>query len=250
MDIADLVVISLTFVLAGFVKGVIGLGLPTVGMGLLAVVMTPAQAAALLVVPSFATNIWQAVGARTVPLLRRTWSMLLGSCVGTWGLGFWAGPALLTVDNGMRASIGLGIVLALYGVLGLSPLQFSVPARLEPWLSPLIGVITGLVTAATGVYMIPSAPYLQAIGLQKDDLVLAMGISFTVSTLALAAILVANGALQTSVAGASLLALAPALMGMSLGQWVRGRVSPRVFRTCFFAGSLILGTHLVLRALV
>ena len=141
-------------------------------------------------------------------------------------------------------------MLALYGVLGLSSLQFSVPARLEPWLSPLIGVITGLVTAATGVYMIPSAPYLQAIGLQKDDLVLAMGISFTVSTLALAAILVANGALQTSVAGASLLALAPALMGMSLGQWVRGRVSPRVFRTCFFAGSLILGTHLVLRALV
>jgi uncharacterized membrane protein YfcA len=250
MDIADLVVISLTFVLAGFVKGVIGLGLPTVGMGLLAVVMTPAQAAALLVVPSFATNLWQAVGARTVPLLRRTWPMLLGSCVGTWGLGFWAGPALLTADNGTRASIGLGIVLALYGVLGLSSLQFSVPARLEPWLSPLIGVITGLVTAATGVYMIPSAPYLQAIGLQKDDLVRAMGISFTVSTLALAAILVANGALQTSVAGASLLALAPALMGMSLGQWVRGRVSPRVFRTCFFAGSLILGTHLVLRALV
>ena len=66
MDIGDLIFISLTFVLAGFVKGVIGLGLPTVGMGLLAVVMTPAQAAALLVVPSFATNVWQAVGARTV----------------------------------------------------------------------------------------------------------------------------------------------------------------------------------------
>jgi Sulfite exporter TauE/SafE len=173
MDIGHLIFISLTFVLAGFVKGVIGLGLPTVGMGLLAVVMTPAQAAALLVVPSFATNVWQAVDARTVPLLRRTWSMLLGSCVGTWGLGFWAG--LLTANNGMRASIGLGIVLALYGALGLSSLPFSVPARLEPWLSPLIGVITGLVTAATGVYMIPSAPYLQAIGLQKDDLVLAMG---------------------------------------------------------------------------
>src|SRR6267142_1872615 len=90
----------------------------------------------------------------------------------------------------VKGVIGLGIVLALYGVLGLSSLQFSVPARLEPWLSPLIGVITGLVTAATGVYIIPSAPYLQAIGLQKDDLVLAMGISFTVS-LALAAVLVA-----------------------------------------------------------
>ena len=250
MDIGHFTFIALIFVLAGFVKGVIGLGLPTVGMGLLALTMMPAQAASLLVVPSFATNVWQAVGARTMPLLRRTWPMLLGSCIGTWALGFWAGPALLGADNGVRASIGLGIVLALYGLLGLSSFRFSVSARLEPWLSPLVGVTTGFVTAATGVYMIPSSPYLQAIGLEKDDLVLAMGISFTVSTLALAVVLVANGALQTSVAGASLMALAPALIGMLLGQWVRARVSPRAFRICFFAGSLILGAHLALRWLI
>ena len=95
--------------------------------------------------------------------------------------------------------------------------------------------------------MIPSAPYLQAIGLEKDDLVQALGLSFTVSTLALAATLVQVGALQTSVAGASLLALAPALIGMALGQWVRARVRPETFRICFFAGSLLLGAHLVLR---
>jgi uncharacterized membrane protein YfcA len=64
MDIGHLTFVALTFVLAGFVKGVIGLGLPTVGMGLLAIVMTPAQAAALLVAPSFITNVWQAVGTR------------------------------------------------------------------------------------------------------------------------------------------------------------------------------------------
>jgi hypothetical protein len=46
MGILVLAFVSSTFVLAGFVKGVIGLGLPTVGMGLLAVVMTPAHAAA------------------------------------------------------------------------------------------------------------------------------------------------------------------------------------------------------------
>jgi uncharacterized protein len=250
MDVGPTIFVTLTFVLAGFVKGVIGLGLPTVGTGFLAIVMTPAQAAALLVAPSFITNVWQAVGARSLPLLRRTWPMLFGSCVGTWGLGFLAGPSLLSADNGVRASIGLGIVLALYGVLGLTAVRFVVPARHESWLSPAIGVITGLVTAATGVYMIPSAPYLQAIGLEKDDLVLAMGISFTASTLALAAVLVADGALPTGVAGASLLALVPAAIGMALGQWLRMRVSPRAFRISFFAGSLLLGAHLVLRALI
>jgi hypothetical protein len=66
-----LAAITAIFVLAGFVKGVIGLGLPTVAMGLLALVMTPAQAAALLVVPSFLTNVWQAMGPELTPLVRR-----------------------------------------------------------------------------------------------------------------------------------------------------------------------------------
>ncbi len=52
-------VATLTFLIAGFVKGVIGLGLPTVSMGLLSVVMPPAKAASLLIVPSFVTNVWQ-----------------------------------------------------------------------------------------------------------------------------------------------------------------------------------------------
>lgn len=245
MGIPVLAAIASTFVLAGFVKGVIGLGLPTVAMGLLAVVMTPAQAAALLVVPSFITNVWQAMGPEFVPLVRRLGPMLLGICAGTW-----AGAGLLSADGGAPASVALGGLLALYGILGLTAVQFSVPVWMVPWLSPLIGAATGIAAAATGVYMIPSAPYLQAIGLEKDELVRALGLSFTVSTLALAVALVHDGALQTSVASASVLALAPALIGMALGQRLRARVRSETFRTCFFAGSLLLGAHLVVRALV
>jgi uncharacterized protein len=250
MEIFILAFVSSTFLLAGFVKGLVGLGLPTIAMGLLAVVMTPAQAAALLVVPSFITNVWQAAGPQLMPLLRRLWPMLLGICAGTWAMRAWAGAGLLTADNGSRASMWLGVVLALYAALGLAAVELSVPSRLEPWLSPPIGVLTGIVTAATGVYMIPSVPYLQALGLEKDALVQSLGVSFTVSTLALAILLVHDGALQTSVAGASLLALAPALVGMMLGQWVRARVRSDVFRICFFLGSLLLGIHLLVRALI
>ena len=82
-----LAAITAIFVLAGFVKGVIGLGLPTVAMGLLALLMTPAQAAALLVVPSFLTNVWQAMGPELIPLVRRLWPMLLGICAGVWAGG-------------------------------------------------------------------------------------------------------------------------------------------------------------------
>jgi uncharacterized membrane protein YfcA len=239
-----------TFVLAGFVKGVIGLGMPPVAMGLLALVMTPAQAAALLTVPLFLTNFWQAMGPGLLPLLRRMWSMLLGICVGTGCMAAWVGEGPLTANDGARASVGLGVMLALYGLLGLSSIKPSVPARFEPWLSPLIGVITGVAAVATGLYTIPSAPYLEALGLEKDDLVQALGLSFMVSTLALAGILVQAGSLGKSVAGASLLALVPALIGMALGQWVRARVQSHALRMCFFLASFALGVHLLVRGLV
>ena len=80
-----LIAIAGTFLLAGFVKGVIGMGLPTVAIGLLGLMMTPAQAAALLVVPSLISNIWQfATGGGVIEMARRLWPMLIGICIGTF----------------------------------------------------------------------------------------------------------------------------------------------------------------------
>lgn len=236
-----------TFLLAGFVKGVVGLGLPTVAMGLLSLALPPSQAAALLVVPSLATNLWQlAAGPSFAALLTRLWPMMAGVTGGTL-----VGAMLLGGLQARWAGNALGVMLVLYAFLGLASTRFSifrfrVTAAAEPWLAPLCGVATGLVTALTGVFILPAVPYLQALGLEKDDLVQALGLSFTVSTLALAAGLAGAGTFAAGDAAASLLALVPALLGMAAGQWARRRMRPEMFRTCFFAGLLLLGGHLVL----
>ena len=241
-----LVVILLTFLLAGLVKGVIGLGLPTIAVGLLSLAMTPAEAAALLVVPSLVTNIWQLfAGPSFIALARRLLPMMLGVCLGTW-----AGSGLLTGAGAAEASVALGVALLAYAGLGLTTLRLSVPPAWERPLAPLIGIATGLVTAATGVFVIPAVPYLQALGLAKDDLVQSLGLSFTVSTVAMAASLAHEGAFGGTDATLSVLAVAPALVGMGLGQWLRGRISPEIFRRSFFLGLLALGAHLALRAVI
>ena len=241
----DLVVATLTFLLAGFVKGVIGLGLPTVSMGLLTLVMAPAKAASLLIVPSFVTNVWQlAAGPSFKRLAYRLWPMLAGVVVGTL-----AGTGLLTGSHAGQAAIALGLLLMLYALLGLTSVRFSVPPRVERWLGPLIGAVTGLVTAATGVFVIPAVPYLGALNLDKEDMIQALGLSFTVSTIALAVALAAGGAFALGDIGVSTAALAPALLGMAAGGAVRSRFSEKTFRLVFFGGLLVLGAHLASRAL-
>ena len=237
--------IAVTFLLAGLVKGVIGLGLPTVAMGLLGTAMPPAQAAALLIVPSLATNVWQLLaGPRSGALLRRLRGMMVGVCLGTW-----AGSGLIAGGAAHLATAALGAALVLYGAVGLARLRLRVPPGAERWAGPVVGAATGLVTGATGVFVIPAVPYLGALGLERDALVQALGLSFTVSTLALAAGLAWHGALPVGAVGASLLALAPALAGMALGGWLRARVRPETFRVGFFAGLLVLGAELVWRGL-
>jgi uncharacterized membrane protein YfcA len=240
---ALLAFIFAVFVLAGFVKGVLGLGLPTVAVALLSLAVVPAEAAAILVVPSLVTNVWQfATGPNLGRLLARMFTMMLGVCAGVA-----LGAGLLTGADSQRASMLLGVALVLYAISGLLSVRLQVPPRVEPWLSPVAGVATGVVTAATGVFVIPSVPYLQALGLDRDELVQALGISFTVSTLALAIVLASEGTLSASVAGVSLFALIPALIGMWIGQHVRSRIRAETFRLWLFLGLLVLGAHLAVR---
>jgi len=236
-------IIGVAFVLAGFVKGMLGMGLPTVALGFLTVVMTPLQAAALLVLPSIVTNTWQLLaGPSFGQIFRRLWLFLFAICAGTWmGYGLMNGP------NAHYAAIALGIILVVYSLLGLFAVQFSVPPHVEKWLSPVMGLASGVVAAATGLFAVPGIPYLQALGFNRDDLIQALGLFFSLSTFALSVNLVRDGFLQFSMWHASVIALGAAGIGMALGTWMREWVSARVFRTCFFVGMLALGIHLAVR---
>ena len=231
------------FVTAGFVKGVLGMGLPTIAMGLLGVLFAPVQAAALLLVPNFILNVWQAMsGPSMAALARRLWPLGVGVCVGIW-----AGAGVLTGPNVRLATLCLGVVIAIYGCLGFVRVAVRVPRRHEFWLSPLMGAITGLITGATGVFVIPGVPYIQGLGFEKEELIQALALTFLVSCLALGSALVLRGAVTPTLALGSVLALAPALAGMMLGQQLRLRISAQTFRKVFFSGMIVLGAYLVVR---
>lgn len=235
-----------TFLAAGTVKGVTGMGLPTVAMGLLGTIMSPAAAAAILVIPSLATNVWQTVaGPAMARLVRRLWPMMLGVVVGTI-----SATAMLARVDPLWSSFALGTALVVYAAYALLSPTLSVSPRVEPVLSPVIGLVTGLVTGATGVFVMPAVPYLQAMQMDKDELVQALGLSFTISTIALAIGLSVHGAFRLDQAGISVLAVLPSVAGMWLGQKIRARISPRRFRQFFLLFLIMLGLQLASRPFI
>ncbi|MEH2921516.1 sulfite exporter TauE/SafE family protein [Samsonia erythrinae] len=240
---AEVITIISVFLLAGIVKGVIGLGLPTIAMGLLTVVMPPASAASLLIIPSLVTNIWQLfIGPAFFRLIKRLWGLIAGIFIGTL---FSVLPGLTSTSSWTEAA--LGIVLIMYGLWGLIATKLPSPGKAEKWLSPLVGYLTGAITAATGVFVIPAVPYLQSLQLNKDDLVQSLGLAFTASTLALAMHLSLDSKLDHVDYALSAIALIPAIAGMYAGQYLRKLISELAFRRCFFIGLIALGAYMTIK---
>ncbi|MBI5716925.1 MAG: sulfite exporter TauE/SafE family protein [Burkholderiales bacterium] len=222
--------VAVVFVLAGGVKGITGMGLPTVAVSLLGLWMAPTQAAALLVAPSLATNVAQCRGPHWRRLLATHWPAWLMLAIVT----VWA-PEVSDAPSPVDAHRLLGAVLVMYGLWGLWRPELAdrpVPAR---WVGAtagaIAGAITGFVTAATAVFVMPLVPYLQqAVRLDRDAMVQALGLSFTVATLALALRLQASEGPAPLLSAQSALALAAAFVGLGLGTRVRTRISRPAFQ--------------------
>lgn len=243
-DLFTILAVAGTFLIAGAVKGVIGLGLPTVSLALLTVALDLPAAMALLLVPSFVTNVWQAaVGGNVAVILRRLWPFLLMATLTVW-LG---ATALTRVDLALLSAL-LGLLLVVYGAANLAGFRLSVSSRQEVWVGPLIGTANGVLTGMTGSFVVPGVMFLQAIGLPRDMLIQAMGMLFTVSTLALAVALQGNSLLTPDLGLLSAAALLPAIAGMVLGQRIRQRLSEERFRRVFFSALLALGFYIIATA--
>ncbi len=240
----EAILVTLVFLLAGYVKGVIGMGLPTVAMAMLGMLIAPVEAAALLVIPSLVTNLWQFLaGESKLKTIKRIWLMLVFVCIGT---GF--GIHFLTASSSAWPNIALGSVLAIYALVALLHPKFSIPSKSETFLAPVIGGITGILTGATGVFVMPAVPYISSLNLSKDELIQALGLSFTVSTISLAVGLGLNASYSQNNLFTSLLAVIPSMLGMFIGQKSRNKIEPMTFRKYFFGALIILGSYMTIHA--
>jgi uncharacterized membrane protein YfcA len=125
----------------------------------------------------------------------------------------------------------------------------TVRAGQESWAGPVIGFINGVFTGMTGSFAFPGVPYLQALGLKRDELIQAMGILFTLSTVGVAISLQSKALLTAELGVLSAVGLMPAILGMVFGQRIRQRMSEDVFRRVFLIALVLLGTYIGVTAL-
>lgn len=244
--ITDELLILVIFLAAGIVKGVVGMGLPTLSLALLTLVTDLTSAMALMLVPAFVTNVYQAyAGGKIIGIFVRFWPFFIMAgltiCLGA--------QALVRVDLPLLSGL-LGVCLMSYAMVNMFGIKLIGSWSKSVWAGPVFGLANGVLTGLTGSFVFPGLMYLQSIGFSRDELVQAMGILFTISTIFLAlslgqlSLLTANLSIQSSIA------VMPAMIGMLLGSIIRMRLSETFFRQMFFTAMTLIGAVLLFNSIM
>ena len=235
------------YLLAGAVKGTLGIGLPTAAVSLMAQATGDTRAAiALAIVPMILTNGWQvhrAGGARET--WRRFRTLAIVSVAGIAAVGLFAARVPTPV-----VTLALGAAVSLFALVSLARELPRVPERLDGAAQLVAGLASGLMGGLAGVWAPPIVVYLHGIGLDKEGFVRASGLLLALGSATLAASYAANGLLDARHALAGLALVAPALAGFALGERVRARLSGIAFRRAVLLFFLVMGLNLVRRALL
>jgi uncharacterized membrane protein YfcA len=245
-ELETVALVVATFLLAGLIKGVIGMGLPVVVLAFLGSTLGVREALTIMLIPGIATNTYQALaGPAFGMLLGRLWSFLAAAAVGIWfGVGILAGAKSET----MVAL--LGVTLCTYCLVSVLRAQMPPPGRREPWISPLMGGLGGVMFGMTGIIIVPGILYLQTLGFRRDVFVQALGIIFVTITLALGTSLIGRSLMTQDLVLMSLTALVPTATGLALGQRYRHHISEERFKRIFFVALFIIGLDMLRRSLL
>ncbi|MGD9883994.1 MAG: sulfite exporter TauE/SafE family protein, partial [Reyranella sp.] len=172
MPLTDITFGLAVLLIAGLVKGLVGLGLPTITIALTSLVLPLTEAMALVTFPIIFSNVWQAsVGGRFRAIVRRHWPLVVPLAVSLY-----ATMGLLGRKGPDWAFLVLGAVLVAYSALGLLRIRLHIHADLEKPLAPLVGIVSGFVGGVVGVPVVPLMPYLQGLDIKPSELVQTLGV--------------------------------------------------------------------------
>ncbi len=247
MNLELIAVAIAAYVAAGFVKGTIGIGLPTAAITLFAQASGDTRLAiALVIVPMVVLNAWQCWRAADIVVTLKRFKllaavMLIGIGLAAFGASRMSTPVITLI---------LGLSISLFAATSLWREWPALPERFDRGAQVLTGLVCGLLGGISGVWAPPLVIYLSALRLDKEAFVGTTGVLLFLGSTILAISYGVNELLTTREASLGLMLVIPALLGYMLGEKLHERLSGSAFRKTVLVFFLLMGLNLVRRSMM
>ncbi len=243
---SELILVAVgAFLFAGTIKGLVGIGLPTALISILAQFTDPRVAIALLVAPALILNVWQVNrSGGALANLRQVWPFAAVMFVSIWYFSRFA--AKLPTDIMIT---GVGAVIVLFVVTNLLSTPPPIPRSLDLPVQMLAGLAAGLIGGLTSIWSPPMVIYLLARRVDKETFIGTTGVLILAGSIPLYIGYWQAGLLTPALAGISTGMVVPAMLGFGLGEWLRRWLDPAQFRNLILLTFLLMGLNLLRRGL-
>ena len=246
MDTLTLITIATAaFLLAGLVKGLAGIGLPTAAIAFMTLFLDPRTAIALVLFPMIGSNFWQMV--RGGEILRTARRYALFGFILFIGVGATAYGTQNASDRALLAILGVAILI--FVVASWRKMVPQLAERFDPIAQVGFALLCGFVGGMTAAWGPMLAMYLTTKGVDKDEFIRAAGFLITIGSIPLIFAYAEIGFLTGPLAGVSTAMLVPTLLGFTAGEYIRNRMSIEAFRNAMLIVFVFLGLNLIRRAI-
>lgn len=245
-SIFDLGIPILALLIAGVIKGMIGLGLPTTALAIMTLSTNPRQAIAYILIPMIASNAWQIFRSGEIKqALKRYAPFIVAMVVSVW----------VTVNLSIGVSdqflLGaLGSCVVLFSIISSTAWAPYIPERFVAQAQIIFGAIAGIMGGLTSVWAPPMAMYLSARGVEKTEFVRASGLLIFFGSLPLGAGFFTQRLMLPNEVAISAILLVPTFLGYTIGEMMRNHIDQRAFKKIFLGFFLIIGLNMIRQALL
>ena len=239
--------VLIVFTFAGIVKGIIGMGLPTISLVVMTLILDIETAITMIVIPSFVTNLWQALtGKHLRDLIREFWFFLILS-----GLSVYIGTTLFFKMSNNVSTLLLALIIIFYSIIVLSGKKISFLNRNLFINKSVIFSSNGILAGLTGTLIVPGVFYFQSLNFKKEKLLQALGIHFSILSLFLGFSKSYHKTIfDFEILFLSLASCVSAFIGIFVGRVILKRINEKMFRKIFLFSLLIIGILILIKAYI
>lgn len=246
-DIAlwSLIACAAALLAGGWIKGMIGVGLPMVAIPLMAAFIPVRDAIAIMYFPVLVTNLYQASqGGYFVSALKRFWPMMILIVAGTW----FGAKTLVVIDTIWLEGI-VGATVAGFSLINLLNPTFRIAARHELWLSLVIGIVGGFFGGLT-LFVGPALiMFLVSLHVAKEEFIGTVGLVYLLALIPTGVFYLIDGTLRQEHLLPTLAATVPVILGMVIGTLIRGHINETLFRKILLITLVVIGLNMVRSAM-
>lgn len=240
-----LMIALVVYFLAGLIKGTLGIGFPTTAVSLLAQFADARTAITIVIMPMLITNAWQVFRSRQfLSVIKQIWLLLLLMLI------------FIAIFSQLASVVRVDILTAVLGCIVAAYALHSLYAR-SAQLNPAYdaqaqiaaGTTAGIMGGMVSVWAPPILIYLSARRLPKEQFVATAGVILLSGSCVLLLSYMESGVLNYGLFLCSILLVVPSLLGFSVGEIVRKRLSAQRFQRWLLWFFFIMGINLIRRAL-